>query len=172
MKTTIVGRQMTVRDSLKHLVEKKLSKFDRYFDSTAEAFVTFSCKRSLECIEITISYKGTMFRSEEAADTFNNALDEAMDSIERQMRKNKTRLEKRLRAGAFADEQEDGKVEEEGEFVIRTKTFPFKPMTVEEAILQMNLIEHQFFVFSNAETGCTCVVYKRNDGAYGLITPE
>ena len=95
-----------------------------------------------------------------------------IDSIERQIRKNKTRLEKRFRAGAFDEYFGDEATEEEPEFRIRTKTFSFKPMSVEEAILQMNLLGHQFFVFENSDSGDTCVVYTRKDGAYGLIVPE
>ena len=121
MKITVSGKQMTVRQSLKDLTEKKLAKFDRFFGDDAEATVVFSCRHDLQYMEITINYNGTIFRSEEGAETFQNAIDEAVDSLERQIRKNKTRLEKRLRTGAFvpvADEDYDD--EEEGEFRIRT----------------------------------------------------
>ena len=172
MKVTIVGRQMTVRDSLKVMVEEKLSKFDKFFGADAEAYVTFAYKRKLEIIEISITYNSILFRSEEESSTFQNALDEAVESLERQIRKNKTRLEKRLRPAAF--DYDDGFDEEyEESFEIRTKTFPFKPMSAEEAIMQMNLLGHQFFVFANADdNGATCVVYRRKDGAYGLLMPE
>ena len=174
MKITVVGRQMTVRDSLKALVEKKLSKFDRFFDEEAEAVVKFGHVRDLERLEITISAGGTLFRCEEEASTFENALDECMESIERQLRKNKTRLEKRLRAGAFSPENFAGEEElpEDDNHVIRKKTFAMKPMTPDEAILQMNLLEHSFFMFRDAGSEKICVVYRRNDGAYGLIVPE
>lgn len=172
MKITVVGRQMTVRESLKDLVEEKLSKLDKFFGGNAEATVTFSVKRNKECLEITISAMGTLFRYEAAEDTFQTSLDRAVDAIERQIRKNKTRLEKRLRDSSFSipdDDFED--VEEESEFNIRVKTFSIKPMSVEEAILQMNLLGHQFFVFEDMTTGDTCVVYTRRDGDYGLIVP-
>ncbi len=172
MKTTIIGRKMTVSDSLKNLVEKKLRRFDKFFDESADAFVTFSKKRNMEIIELTISSRGILYRCEEEDTTFNNALDTAVDSLERQIRKHKTRLEKRLREGAFIKEANDIDVDEETDFKIRTKTFFLKPMTAEEAILQMNLLGHQFFVFKDADTTDTCVVYKRKDGAYGLIMPE
>ena len=107
-------------------------------------------------------------------ETFRNALDKAVYSIERQIRKNKTRLQRKLRQGAFDngifETNED--FEEEKEFVIREKTFPLKPMSTEEAIMQMNLLEHEFFVFKNDKTEEVCVVYKRRDGAYGLINTQ
>ena len=171
MKITVSGKQMTVRPSLKELTEKKLAKFDRFFGDDAEVIVVYSCRHDLQYVEITIRYNGTLFRSEEGADTFQNAIDEAMESLERQIRKNKTRLEKRLRDGAFVDYAPpvDDTDEEEGEFNIRVKSFDVKPMSVEEAILQMNLLEHQFFVFRDADTEAPCVVYRRKDGDYGLI---
>lgn len=171
MKITIIGRQMNVENNLKALVEKKLAKFDKFFSDEAEAFVTFSRKRNKENLEVTISAAGTLFRCEEEDETFQNALDRSVDTIERQIRKNKTRLAKRLKSGAF-DNIEDDIPEEETEFKIRTKTFDFKPMSVEEAILQMQLLGHKFFVFKDAETEDTCVVYERKDGAFGLIVPE
>ena len=172
MKITVSGKQMTVRPSLKELTEKKLAKFERFFDEATEAIVVYSCRHDLQYIEITIRQNGTIFRSEEGADTFQNAIDEAMESLERQIRKNKTRLEKRLRSGAFDAFPADDVLEEEGEFNIRVKSFPVKPMSVEEAILQMNLLEHQFYMFRDAETEEPCVVYRRKDGDYGLIVAE
>lgn len=172
MKITMSGKQMTVRSSLKELTEKKLARFDRFFGEDAEAAVVFSCRHSLQYVEITIYYGGTIFRCEEGADTFQNAIDEALEALERQIRKNKTRLEKRLRPSAFEPAPGDMEEAEEGEFQIRTKYIPYKPMSVEEAILQMNLLEHQFFVFRDAETEKPAVVYRRKDGNYGLITEE
>ena len=172
MKMTVSGKQMTGRQSLKDRTEKKLAKFDRFFGSDAEAIVVYSCRHDLQYIEITIQYGGTFFRSEEGAESFQNAIDEAIDSLERQIRKNKTRLEKRLRSGAFDPLPDEAEEEEEGEFRIRIKSFPIKPMSVEEAILQMNLLEHQFFVFRDADTNEPCVVYRRKDGDYGLIVGE
>lgn len=175
MKTTIIGKQMNVSEDLKALVTKKLSKFDKFFKDGAEAFVTFNRRHDQECLEITISANGTLFRSEKKSSTFQNALDECIEAIERQIRKNKTRLEKRLRDGAFAAPAEEVAVmdaEEEKELIIRTKRFRFKPMTPDEAILQMNLLGHEFFVFVDSQSEDTCVVYKRDDGKYGLIVPE
>ena len=174
MKITVYGKQMTVRESLKEAVEKKLRKFDKFFGEDTEAFVTCKVRKGDKIIEITVNYGGTTFRCEEESETFMTALDRACEGLERQIRKNKTRLEKTVRRGAFAavDEEDDDEYEEEPEFEIRVKTFPFKPMTPEEAILQMNLLGHAFFAFTDAETHDVCVVYKRKDGNYGLIMPE
>ena len=174
MKVTIIGRQMNVWDEMKATIEKKLEKLDKYFGDDCEAVVTLSSKRSLKSLEITINAYGTIFRSETDDDTFRNALDRSIYSIERQIRKNKTRLSKKIRTGAFDegifDTGED--YEEDAEFVIRTKSFYFKPMSVEEAIMQMNLLGHEFFVFRDAATEDVCVVYRRKNGDYGLITPS
>ena len=174
MKVTINARQMNVRESTKALVLEKLRKLDKYFQKEADAVVTFSHKRDKKNLEVTISAAGTMFRSEVEDDTFQNALDRSIDAIERQIRKNKTRLEKRLRSDAFADVYDiDESIEEdEEEFKIRRKTFSYKPMSVDEAILQMNLLDHEFFVFEDQDTAEICVVYKRRDGNYGLISPQ
>ena len=176
MKTNIIGRQFTVKESLRTLIEKKLSKLDKYFRDDAEAFVTLSKKHNTESLELTINSSGTIFRSEVDGPTFQHAIDEALNAIERQIRKNKTRLEKRLRDGAFIKEKADAaagwtteEVEEEGEFEIRRKEFVLKPMTAEDAILQMNLLGHEFFVYVDADTEKVNVVYKRKDGKYGLI---
>ena len=154
MRITIYGKQMNVRDSLKLHVDKKLSKFDRYFGEDTEAFVTCKTRRGVKIIEITVNYGGTTFRCEAESDTFISALDRAIEGLERQIRKNKTRLERTVKRGAFVPliDDDDEYVEEE-EFEIRVKSFPFKPMTAEEAILQMNLIGHEFFVFTDADTG-------------------
>ncbi len=171
MKINIIGRRMDVEEGLKALIDKKLAKLDKYFKDDAVAYVTMSREKNAERLELTVSSGGTLFRSEERDETFNNALDTAIDVIERQIRKNKTRLEKRLREGAFRT-VEDQPEEFEEAFRIREKTFVMKPMTPEEAILQMSLIGHEFFLFLNTETDALSVVYKRKDGGYGLIRPE
>lgn len=172
MKITIVGRQLNVRDDQRIMVEKKLAKFDKFFGDEASAVVTFSRKRNNKTLEVTITEGAMICRAEAEEETFQIALDRTMEAIERQLRKNKTRLEKRLRSGAFVSEYPEEEVEEEPEFRIRTKSFNLKPMSVEEAILQMNLLGHQFFVFINDATNKTSVVYCRKDGDYGLIEPE
>lgn len=176
MKITTLGRQVEVTQDLKDLFDRKLSKFDKFFRDDAVANVTLrERKNGRKKLEITITSKGTIYRAENEEETFQTALDRAIDAIERQIRKNKTRLEKRLREGAFvrsAQDDEIPEIEEEGEFDIRVKQFSILPMSVEEAILQMNLLEHEFFVFENAETHKTNVVYRRHADKYGLITPD
>ncbi|MBQ9749702.1 MAG: ribosome-associated translation inhibitor RaiA [Clostridia bacterium] len=174
MKINVIGRQMNVWNEMKIIIETKLATLDKYFSDECEATATLSTKRDKKCLEITIVASGMIFRSEIEDETFRNALDRAINSIERQIRKNKTRLERRLRSGAF-DEGilETGEdIEEEPEFIIREKSFPIKPMSVEEAIMQMNLLGHEFFVFRDDRDEEICVVYKRHDNTYGLICDE
>lgn len=176
MKITVIGRQMTVYEEMKDLIEKKLAKFDKYFSGEGEAVATLSCKHNQKNMEITISAANTLFRSEVGAESFRDALDVCIENIIRQIRKNKTKLAKRLREDAIVfavpDLSEEEPVADDDLPIIRTKSFPIKPMSPEEAILQMNLLGHQFFVFNDDQTNKTCVVYQRKDGAYGLIIPE
>lgn len=177
MNINIVGRQVTVTDDLKELVAKKLAKFDRFFPRGADATVTFRRVKETECMEVTISAGGTLFRAEEKAAEFRTALVRCVDTIEGQIRKNKTRLEKRMKSSFAAAEAAMAQagtesIEEEGAFDIRTKSFPLKPMNPEEAILQMNLLGHSFYAFEDSDTAETCIVYKRVNGGYGLIIPE
>ena len=172
MKITTVGRQMTVSEDMKVLVAKKLAKLDKYFYDEGDATVTFSRKHNKERLEVTISASNTLFRGEAEENSFRDALDRDIDAIERQIRKFKTRLGKRVRREAFEEaDPAFEKVEEEKDFSIHKKVFYFKPMSVEEAILQMRLLDHNFYVFEDSATGDTCVVYSRNDGEYGLIVP-
>ena len=171
MKTTILLRQVTIDDDVRNLIEKKIKKLDKFFLDNAEAVVKLSKKREIEILELTITASGSIFRSEVEGPSYCHAIDTAVNVIERQIRKNKTRLEKRLREGAFLDSAYGTfePIEEETEFKIRKKSFDLKPMTAEEAIMQMNLIGHEFFVYEDQETEQINVVYKRKDGAYGLI---
>jgi putative sigma-54 modulation protein len=173
MKMNFTARQMKVYDQVKETAEKKLAKFDKFFGNEAEMDITFSMPNGLEMVEITIRSQGIVFRAEEAAETFANAIDSAIEALERQIRKNKTRLQKRVKFEAFdiIDEDTEG-VDEEFVQTVRTKTFPFKPMSVEEAILQMNLSGHSFYAFLDADSGKHAVVYRRKDGDYGLLLPE
>lgn len=176
MKTIITARQVTASDKLKEIINKKLTRFDRFFDDSAEAAVTLRRRKNKEVLELTITNSGTIFRAEEEAESFQSALDSACDVILGQMRKNKTKLQKRLRSGRFdagiAYENWDADSASEDEtHDIRIKEFDMKPMTPEEAILQMELLRHQFYVFKNAEDGQTNVIYRRNDDSYGMIVP-
>ena len=165
---------MTVRDSLKDAVNRKLARFDKFFGDQTEALVTCRARKGVKIMELTVIYGGTVFRAEEESDTFLTALDRAVEHLERQIRKNKTRLEKTVKSGAFAihDIDDDDEFDEEGAFIIREKTYPTRPMTAEEAILQMNLLGHSFFVFYNDDVDGVCVVYKKKDGNYGMLMPE
>lgn len=175
MKITISGKQIELTNALKNRVEDKFSKLDRYFHKETEAVVTLSVQREFQTIEATIHSGSLILRAEEITDDMYVSIDNAVDTLERQLRKHKTRIEKKLKKEYFDAaklnqipyEQE---IPEEVEFkIVKTKRFEVKPMSPEEAILQMNLIGHQFFVFSNSETGDSNVVYKRKDGNYGLI---
>ena len=175
MKITIVGRKLNVYEDTRELIERKLAKLDKFFkDESTEATVTLSRKRNVSSLEVTINAGGTLFRSEVEADDFRIALDQTVDHIEGQIRKNKTKLAKRLRENVMDMSMIPDPVEEtpdESEPIIRVKQFEFKPMTAEEAIMQMNLLGHSFYVYKDITTGETCVVYTRKDGDYGLIEP-
>ena len=174
MKFTITEKKIKVPDEIKDYAERKVGKIDRFFRGDAEAFITFSSERGRYKAEVTIENNGMFFRVSELTSDMHASIDSACASIEGQIRKNKTRLEKRLREGALdKDVAEDFiPVDEEKEFnIIRTKHFPIKPMTTEEAILQMNLLGHEFFAFKNHdEVNAFSIVYRRKNGGYGLIS--
>ena len=177
MKFTFTTKKTELNDSVKEYAEKKISKLDRYFKNEAEAQVTFSVEKNNRCVvEVTIRGGNTLFRAQEehADGNMRAAIDAAEDYIDRQIRKNKTRLEKRLRQGAFDPNALTAPaVEEEPEFkIVREKHFSVKPMTPEEAILQMNLLDHSFFMFRRESDDHLCIVYHRNKGNYGLIEVE
>lgn len=172
MKITTVGRKCTIRDSFKEHAEKKLKKVERFFGDSTEAKITATVEKTCQIVEITVINNGMVFRSQERSDNMNDALDLCVDSLIRQIRKNKTRLEKKIRDASFDEFVDDTPVEEESYDVIRTKTVDLRPESVEEAILKMNLVGHKFYMFLNAENGKVCVVYVRNDGGYGLIEPD
>lgn len=176
MKFTYTERNFDFSDDLRAYAEKKLSKLDKYFRSDAEASITGRSERGRYCLEVTVKSNSMFFRADVRENDVYHAIDAAEATIDRQIRKNKTRLSKRLREDAFDKIvfTPEEAIEEEREFdVVRTKRFSVKPMTVEEAILQMNLLDHAFFVFKNvAMDDHFSVVYKRNDGGYGLIESD
>ena len=154
--------------------EKKVMKLARYFEEDAEALIVFSVEKDRNKVELTVHGAGTWFRAHEATSDMFASIDAAVSTIEGQIRKNKTRLSRRLRKDAFvrAVEEETSFAEptEDELDIVRVKSFYFKPMTREEAVMQMNLLEHNFFAFRDEDNGGTfAVVYKRNDGGYGLI---
>ena len=172
MKITMTGRKVTLRPTFVERTETKLSKLDKFFDTDAAADVTVTAERDLHRVEVTIRCSGMVFRAEEAAEDMNEAVDRLVDILLRQIRKNKTRLEKRLRSGAFVDSIEPEAEESETYRIVRSKSFPVKPLDVEEAILQMNLTGHQFYMFRNMDSGEINVVYRRHNGDYGLLEPH
>lgn len=180
MKFVYTEKKVNVRDSVKEYAEKKIGKLDRLFRDESTAYVTFSVQKNHRCIvELTLENRGMFFRVSEITSDMLASIDSAVASIERQVRKNKTRLAKRIREGALEKEfapvvEEASPEEEETDFkIIRTKHFSIKPMSPEEAILQMNLLDHEFFVFKNQDAeDLISIVYKRKDGGYGLIVPD
>ena len=174
MKFTFAEKKMASSEELRAYAERKISKLDRFFRNEAEAFVTFSIERGRHRAEITIKSNGMLYRANELTNDMYASVDSGVAAIERQIRKNKTRLEKRLREGALERDAlpafEPAEEESEEFEIVRSKRFSIKPMSPEEAILQMNLLEHEFFVFRNdEEEGAISVVYKRQNGGYGLI---
>ena len=179
MKFTFTDKKVNIPNRVHTYAEKKIGKLDRYFQTEPEASIVFSVEKGRNNLEVTIRSASTVIRVAESTSDMFVTIDAAVASLERQIRKNKTRLEKRLRTGAF-ERSVDASTEissfvpdepEEGEYqVVRTKTFPIKPMTQDEAILQMNLLGHSFFAFKNEDAGgAFAVVYRRNDGDYGII---
>ncbi len=177
MNVQVRGRNVEVSDTLKDYIGKRLKKLDKYIDILGDAQVTLTVERGLHRIEVTIPVNGMILRGEESTGDMYTSTDLVVEKLEKQIEKYKTRLLRRGGRGAEsyrqAAAQPGGEAsDEEAPAVVRTKRFAIKPMAVEEAILQMNLLGHSFFVFSNAETEQVNVVYKRKDGNYGLIEPE
>ncbi|NLD48636.1 MAG: ribosome-associated translation inhibitor RaiA [Clostridiaceae bacterium] len=177
MKIIVSGKNIEVTEALRSKVEKKIGKLEKYFHSEIEAHVTMSVQKSRQIVEVTIPFSGGVLRAEERNGDMYASIDKVIDSLERQIRKNKTKLQRKFHEGGFKVENmqfdDQPGLEEEQEYnIVRTKKFAIKPMAVEEAILQMNLLGHEFFMFSNAETLESNVVYRRKDGNYGLIEPE
>ena len=174
MKFQYSEKKVKLPQNVHAYAEKKVMKLARYFEEDAEALVVFSVEKNRNNVELTVRGAGTWFRAHESTSDMFASIDAAIGTIERQIRKNKTRLAKRLRQDAFvrsADETSFIAEEPEDELkIVRVKKFRMEPMTREEAILQMNLLEHNFFAFRDEDNdGSFAVVYRRNDGGYGLI---
>ncbi len=171
MKVTIAAKKLNISQAFTEYAEQKLNaKLDRFFPEEAEAKITLAERRDMIILELTVKYNGIIYRAEQTAKDKNDALDVTVDRIIRQIRKQKTKVEKSLRADAFIGL--DPEPEEQEYEVIRYKTFEVRPMTVDEAILQMNLLDHAFFMFKNAETGLINVVYRRDEGNYSVLVPD
>ena len=180
MRITVTGRKVNLRENFKLLAQKKLSRFERIFDEDAEASVMVTVERKVQTVEITIRQKGMIYRAEASAPEMNDALDQVVSALGRQIRKNKAKLDKRIHSAAldqyladFPDNLAgDAAEEEEGYKIVRKKQFSVKPLGVEEAILQMNLLGHAFYMFRDQESNEVCVVYRRKNGDYGLLEPD
>lgn len=180
MNYTVRGANIEVTEALRSYVEKKLGRLERYFETppTSDVHVTLSVVKDLQNVEVTIPLPGVMLRAEVKGSDMYASIDLVTEKLERQIRKHKTKMNRKIRQEAglrsFKEDPTSPQMHEEDEQfeLVRTKRFTLKPMDVEEAILQMNLVGHSFFVFSNSEDSEQVnVVYKRNDGTYGLIEP-
>ena len=174
MKITYTARKVTLKDNFKDRVEKKLAKFDKLFSNDASANVVVTLEKNRQTVEITIRDNSMIYRAESTMSEMNDALDKVIDILMRQIRKNKTRLEKKIKSGSIEDffNQSDIDEAEEDYKIVRKKQVFVKPITVDEAILEMNMVNHNFFMFINAETDSVNIVYKRADGNYGLLEAE
>lgn len=175
MRFQIRGKNIQVSEALKDYVEKRLGKLDKYFENNPEAIVTLVVERERHRVEVTMPISGFILRGEEESTDMYACIDLVVDKLEKQIAKYRTRLIKKNKNVSIKDlaagtdmETEEYKAPE----IVRTKRFAIKPMPLEEAVMQMNMLGHNFFVFSNAETEEVNVVYRRKDGNYGLIEPE
>lgn len=175
MKIRIVGKNIEITNALKSIVEKKVSKLEKYFSENISATATLSVERNLQKIEVLIPFNNVMLRAEEKNGDMYSAIDLVIDKLEGQIRKQKTKLQRRnyedsLRFPNISSYEDDSKGEEPT--IVKTKRFAMKPMSEEEAVLQMELLGHDFYVYKNSNTNQVNVLYKRNDGNYGLIEQE
>ena len=173
MKFQFSEKKVKLPENVHAYAEKKVMKLARFFEEDAEALVVFSVEKNRNNVELTVRSAGTVFRANEKTSDMFASIDAAVGTIEGQIRKNKTRLARRLRKDAFARTVEATSFVEDKEDdmdIVRVKKFYFRPMTREEAILQMNLLEHNFFAFRDEDDdGSFAVVYRRNDGGFGII---
>ncbi|MDD3653541.1 MAG: ribosome-associated translation inhibitor RaiA [Desulfotomaculaceae bacterium] len=173
MKVHVRGRNIEVTDALKEYIVKRVGKLDRYIDNLGDAQVTMTVEKDSHRIEVTIPVNGMILRGEESTGDMYASTDLVVEKLERQIGKYKGKLQKRgVRVVNVPNLTTPGDNDEEAPRLVRTKRFAIKPMPIDEAVLQMNLLGHSFFVFFNAETEQVNVVYKRKDGNYGLIEQE
>ena len=178
MKKNIRGDKITVTESIKSYIDEKIDKLNKYFDNAnIEAKIIIRIANNRQIIEVTIPTDKYTLRAEERNEDLYAAIDLVIDKLERQIRKNKTRLNDRYKKETFADfnisffnEQEE--IEEDEELVVKRKSIDLKPMDEEEAILQMELLNHDFFVFKNIDEECVSVLYRRKDGKFGIINSK
>lgn len=176
MQITVRGKNIEITDALRDYATKKVGRLEKYVDRPLDALVTMVVEKDRHKVEVTATVDGLILRGEEATPDMYASIDLVIDKLEKQVERYKTRIARRLRGfdlkNAGTNKLPALPDEEEGPSVVRSKRFPIKPMVVEEAIMQMNLLHHDFFVFTNAETEHFAVVYKRKDGNFGLIEPQ
>lgn len=176
MRIEVRGKNIELTDALKDYVAKRLSKLERFIDDVKEAQVTLSVEGESHRVEVTIPLNGIILRGEEQTDDMYSSIDLVVDKLEKQIDKYKTRIYRRYRGVGLKKGLVESSVatydKEEPVKILRTKRFALKPMDVEEAVMQMNLLGHSFFVFFNSDSSEVNVVYRRRDGNYGLIEPE
>jgi putative sigma-54 modulation protein len=172
MKYIISGRNIVITDGLKDAVIEKIGKLERYFSEDTEAQITLSVEKDRQKIEVTIPVKGSTIRAEQTSTDMYVSIDLVEETIERQLKKYKTRLTEKSQTASFTEQYMEEDFDDNTEIkIVKTKRFGIKPMSAEEACLQMELLGHSFYVFCNDQTDEVNVVYKRKDGAFGLIEP-
>lgn len=174
MNIIIRGKHIELTDALKEYVMKRVGKLAKYSDEFMDVQVTLLVERDRHRVEVTAPLQGMILRGEEETEDMYSSIDLVIEKLERQIDKYRTRINKRMRSSILKDHEpkQSVAVEEPREEIVRNKKFPAKPMSVEEAIMQMNLVGHNFFVFTNAESQEMNVVYLRNNGDYGLLQPQ
>ena len=173
MRVTVIGKNINVTSALKEIVERKISKLDRYFKPNVEARATLTVQKNSQIFEVTIPFNGVILRCEESTDDMYKSIDLVQAKLERQIRKQRTKLQRRSNESLrFSNFDEVALEEDDQGEIVKVKKFNIKPMSTEEAILQMELVEHNFFVFKDADTDNVNVIYKRKDGNYGLLEPD
>lgn len=171
MQISVRGKQIDVTNSLRDYVEKRVGKLEKFFDIPLTAQVTLSVQKDRQTVEVTMPVGSVVLRGEVSTGDMYSSIDMVVEKLEKQIEKYKTRITKRFRMPA-EPVAADGYILESEPGVVKTKRVPLKPMNVDEAVMRLNLIGHDFFVFANDVTGEVNVVYRRKDGNYGLIEPE
>ncbi len=166
------GKNFETSPAMEELLDKKLAKLDRFFTANTDAHVYMGSTKGVAKVEITVPVRSGAIRSEKSGNDVYALIDEAVDSMEKQLKKYRSKLKDFYQSGKTDKYEPQEPVEEESLKIVKTKRFAVKPMDAEEACLQMELLAHNFYVFLNSESGEVNVVYRRNDGAYGLIEPQ
>lgn len=176
MNIAVYGKNIQLTDALKDITIKKIGRLEKFFYNDINAKVVLSVERKKQKVEVTIPFNGRILRVEETSDDMYSSIDDVVEALEKQIRRYKTKLDDKKHINEsikFENIEPLDDFEEQDEFkIVKTKKFAIKPMSAEEAVLQMDLLRHDFFVFLNADTEEVNVVYKRKDGNYGLIEPE